>query len=81
MAVVMTEIEREINSCDGCKVFKTGKLRTIGRKLIRRDQIIWDVHSKRTTGSAVVHVRVVACKMHEDALIERGGWDRTGRRQ
>jgi hypothetical protein len=81
MAVVMTGIEHEINSCSRCKVFKTGKLRTIGRKLIRRDQIIWDVHSKRKTGSAIVHVRVVACKVHEDALIERGGWDGTGDRQ
>ena len=74
MAIVVTEIEFEIMDCNECMIFDRDK-RSVRRKLKRGwDPIVWTVHIPE-------HVRIVACRPHEAALIERGGWDGTGDRQ
>jgi hypothetical protein len=83
VAVVLTAIEREIIECDDCVVFDPDR-RPWKRRLKRGwDPIVWLIHNGRSRESddATMHQQVVACRRHEDALIERGGWDGTGVRQ
>jgi hypothetical protein len=72
MPVTLNETEREVISCRGCKVFRPRKL---GRLLNRSpgwDPIVWHIINGK---------KVIACATHEARLIERGGWNGTGKRQ
>lgn len=87
MAVVLTQIEQDINECIGrhkgtrCRIFVDAMLDG------GADPIIWWIYNGMSLnlgsgqGSIDMSSRVVCCPEHEDALIARGGWDGTGERQ
>lgn len=86
MAVVLTKIEREIIDCDGCMIFNPNRRPWKRRLANGRDPIVWIIHTgnsimDKDSDNTPIHSRIVACRPHEDALIERGGWDGTGVRQ
>ena len=93
MAIILTEIEKAIMECVikgelvRCKIFDPDSQRSIRRHLKKGwDPIVWTIHSGSELMSPdhdpiTFHSQVVCCPEHEDALIERGGWDGTGDRQ
>jgi hypothetical protein len=93
MAVILTEIEKAIMNCigqgkiGGCRIFDPdGQPSVLSRLQEGWDPITWTIHSGNelmmpNMGPFPLHVQVVCCMEHEEALIARGGWDGTGERQ
>lgn len=86
MAVMLTDIEREIIACDDCVTFNSKRRPWKGRLAKGQDPIVWLIHNGNSLMGQdfepiPMHIEVVACRLHEAALIERGGWNGTGVRQ
>lgn len=93
MAVILTAIEKSIIECIlkgeliRCTVFDPDSQRSVRRRLKKGwDPIVWTIHSgselmSRGHEPIPFHSQVFCCPKHENALIERGGWDGTGERQ
>lgn len=94
MAVVLTKIEQDINECirkregNRCAIFDPDHQPSVRRQLDKGwDPIVWWIYNGMSLdvghgiGPLQLSSRVVCCVEHEDALIERGGWNGTGDRQ